>query len=103
LNKVVQFMNLHPEVTVELGSHTDCKGSDAYNLRLSKRRAAVAGDYIKKQVSIRKNVVSIGYGEQKARVVCDCEDLLNACNDDQNQLNRRTEFKISALNFSTGK
>ncbi|MDB0063183.1 OmpA family protein, partial [Crocinitomicaceae bacterium] len=96
-------MNLHPEVTVELGSHTDCKGSDAYNLRLSKRRAAVAGDYIKKQVSIRKNVVSIGYGEQKARVVCDCEDLLNACNDDQNQLNRRTEFKISALNFSTGK
>jgi outer membrane protein OmpA-like peptidoglycan-associated protein len=103
LNKVIQFMNLHPEVSVELGSHTDCKGSDAYNLWLAKRRAAVAGDYIKKQVSIPKNVVSLGYGEQKARVVCDCEDLFNACTDDQNQVNRRTEFKISAINFSTGK
>ena len=103
LNKVIQFMNLHPEVTVELSSHTDCKGSEAYNLRLSNKRASVAGDYIKNRVSISKNVISFGFGEQKPQMVCDCDDLVNVCTDDQNQVNRRTEFKISALNFSTGK
>lgn len=104
LDKVIRFMNLHPEVVVELGSYTDCKGSEEYNMWLAKKRASVAGDYIKQRIASRKNLTSIGYGENNPKLNCDCDEpMVNPCSEADLQLNRRTEFKISALKFSTGK
>ena len=101
LDKLVLFMNDHPEVLVELGSHTDCTGSDHYNLWLSKRRAASAVSYIKSRLKVPGKILSQGYGENAPVVSCDCES--NSCSDSDNQKNRRTEFIITSLNFSSQK
>lgn len=92
LNKVVNAMNENPTMVIELGSHTDCRGNDAYNMRLSQRRAASAADYIRKRIKNGKARISgKGYGESKLIETCDCE---TECTEEQHQLNRRTEFVI---------
>ena len=101
LDKLILFMNDHSEVLVELGSHTDCLGSDHYNLWLSKRRAASAVSYIKSRLKVPGKIISKGYGENAPVVSCDCE--INSCSDIDNQKNRRTEFIITSLNFSSQK
>ncbi len=94
LNKVVRFMGDNPGITVELGSHTDSRGSDSYNLSLSQRRAQAAVDYIVSKGISRNKIIAKGYGESK---------LLNSCGNNSNcseaehQLNRRTEFKVICL------
>lgn len=93
LNKLVAFMKENP-ITVELSSHTDSRASDAYNLKLSQRRAESATKYITSMGIDPGRIVAKGYGEQQ---------LLNKCGNDikcteaEHQLNRRTEFKITGL------
>ena len=94
LDKIIHFMNSHPEVSLELGSHTDCKGSEEYNDWLSEKRASVAKEYIAKRLTLSKSITAIGYGEKKPKVKCNCESIHNGCSDSEYQLNRRTEFKI---------
>jgi len=53
LDKIVSIMNKYPNMVVELGSHTDARGSDAYNRKLSDRRAKASAAYIKKHISLR--------------------------------------------------
>lgn len=101
LDKLVTFMNKHPEVSVELGSHTDCIGSSKYNLWLSERRAASAAQYVKDRIKVPVQLISKGYGENFPVGECDCSGGDSSCSDDDNQKNRRTEFKITALNFSS--
>lgn len=103
LDKVVRFMNKHPKIEVELGSHTDCRGPAAYNQDLSDRRAASAANYIKARISKPERITYKGYGENQLKVDCPCEGRLKSkCSDEENQLNRRTEFIIKSLNISTG-
>ena len=101
LDKLILFMNDHPEVLVELGSHTDCKGSEHYNLWLSERRAASAVSYIKSGLKVPAKILSKGYGENAPVTSCDCDK--NSCSDSDNQKNRRTEFIITSMNFSSQK
>lgn len=103
LDKVVGFMNKYPKIEVELGSHTDCKGSMDYNQRLSDRRAKSAADYIKSRISNSNRLTSVGYGESQLKVACPCEgrNAKSDCSDEQHQLNRRTEFIIKSLKVST--
>lgn len=103
LDKVVRFMNKHPKIEVELGSHTDCRGPAAYNQDLSDRRAASAANYIKARISKPERITYKGYGENQLKVDCPCEGRLKSkCSDEENQLNRRTEFIIKSLNITTG-
>lgn len=99
LDKLILFMNDHPEVLVELGSHTDCSGPDNYNLWLSGRRANSAASYIKSRLTVPAKIRSQGYGESIPVAICDCEK--KTCSDSENQKNRRTEFIITSLNFSS--
>ena len=91
LDKLVKYMKSHPDLKVELSSHTDSRGSDKYNLRLSKQRAQSCVDYIVAQGISRKLITAKGYGETK---------LLNKCKNgvycsvDDHQMNRRTELKL---------
>ena len=94
LDKLISFMNKHPEVKVELGAHTDCLGSDKYNMWLSERRAESAVNYVKSKISNTKNLISRGYGESNPVVNCNCSGKKSSCSDSENQKNRRTEFKI---------
>jgi outer membrane protein OmpA-like peptidoglycan-associated protein len=90
LDKIVKIMNENPEVKIELGSHTDCRGSWSYNSRLSKKRAKSAADYIAERIINSERIVSKGYGESQSVSDCNCR----ACSKEEHQLNRRTEFII---------
>jgi outer membrane protein OmpA-like peptidoglycan-associated protein len=103
LDKVVRFMNKHSNIEVELGSHTDCRGAAIYNQDLSDRRAKNAAIYIQSRISNPSRITYKGYGEAQLRVDCPCEGgELSQCSEQENQLNRRTEFVIRGLNISTG-
>ncbi|HEY0977302.1 MAG TPA: carboxypeptidase regulatory-like domain-containing protein [Flavobacteriales bacterium] len=90
LDKLVTTLLDNPTVTIELSSHTDCRGKDPYNLSLSEKRAKSAVEYVIKKGIAKERVFSKGYGETKPVETCVCEK----CTDDQHQRNRRTEFKV---------
>jgi outer membrane protein OmpA-like peptidoglycan-associated protein/opacity protein-like surface antigen len=91
LNKLVRFLEDNAGVKVELGSHTDSRGSDSYNLKLSQNRAQAAVDYIVSQGISRDRIVAKGYGETV--LLNNCANGI-PCSDADQQVNRRTEFKV---------
>lgn len=91
LNKIVLLMIDNPTIKVEMGSHTDARGSDAYNLKLSQRRAKAAMDYIIAQGIDKDRMSSKGYGE--TTLINNCKDGVT-CSDELHEENRRTEFKV---------
>lgn len=92
LNKIVQALNDNPNMYIELGSHTDSRGSSADNMKLSDRRAKAAADYIKTKITNADRITGKGYGE--TQLINGCKDGVN-CSDQDHQANRRTEFKIT--------
>ena len=93
LNKIIDILNKNPKMSMELGSHTDCVGNDAFNLKLSSSRALDSVNYIKKKIKNPKRITGKGYGETKLLNKCGCEQNLN-CDQKLQDLNRRTEFII---------
>lgn len=95
LDKLVAFLKDNPGISVELGSHTDARGGDDYNLSLSQRRAQAAVDYIVEKGGIAsEKITSQGYGETK--LTNHCEDGV-ACLEMLHQANRRTELTITGV------
>ncbi|MGX9987461.1 OmpA family protein [Soonwooa purpurea] len=91
LDKLYQFLTDNPSVKLELSSHTDSRGSDDYNLKLSQGRADSAVNYLVSKGLSRNRIVAKGYGETK--LLNECYNDAN-CTEDQHQQNRRTEFKV---------
>jgi outer membrane protein OmpA-like peptidoglycan-associated protein/tetratricopeptide (TPR) repeat protein len=100
LNKLVQIMIENP-VTVELGAHADCRGSAAYNMILTEKRAESAVHYIVQKGINRTRIISKWYGKSRLTNNCNCAEGVH-CTESQHQANRRTEFKISlpAITFT---
>ena len=94
LDKVVTLMKDNPGLSVELGSHTDTRGNDAYNLQLSERRAAAAVAYIVSEGVDSARITSKGYGETE--LVNRCKNGVE-CSEEAHQQNRRTELKITGV------
>ena len=94
LDKIVVFMNSNPQMKIELGSHTDARGSDDYNQKLSEQRAKAAMDYIIAKGISASNITAVGYGETSIlnRCLNDVE-----CSDKEHEQNRRTEFLITGF------
>jgi outer membrane protein OmpA-like peptidoglycan-associated protein/tetratricopeptide (TPR) repeat protein len=90
LDKLVRIMNEN-SINVELGSHTDSRGSFAYNDKLSQNRAQSAVDYILSQGINSIRIKAKGYGEHQ--LTNKCSDGIK-CSDEEHQANRRTEFKV---------
>ncbi len=84
-------MTDNPTIWIELGSHTDSRGKDSYNLTLSQKRAESAVQYIISKGIDKNRITAKGYGE--TQLVNKCANGIN-CSDEEHQLNRRTEFKI---------
>jgi outer membrane protein OmpA-like peptidoglycan-associated protein len=92
LNKLIKILKDNPNIYIELGSHTDSRGSDKYNNRLSQRRANSCVAYLIKVGGIDKNrLTSRGYG--KTQLLNRCSHGVH-CTEKEHQVNRRTEFKI---------
>ena len=95
LKKVIEFMKTTPNVNIELRSHTDSRGSAAYNMALSKKRAIAAENYLLKGGADKERLTANGYGE--TQLLNKCADGVK-CSNAQHQLNRRTEFKVVKVN-----
>lgn len=91
LDKVVQFLLDNESITIELGSHTDARGSNSSNQTLSQKRAESAVNYIVSKGIAQDRITAKGYGESKLKNRC--VDGVK-CSDEEHQENRRTEIRI---------
>ena len=91
LDKLVKIMKDNPGLKAELGSHTDSRGTDTYNMKLSQKRSDSAVNYIVSKGIPQARIIAKGYGETQP--VNDCGDGV-PCTEEQYRMNRRTEFKI---------
>lgn len=86
LNALAELLKQNPTLRIELGSHTDAKGADEYNLKLSQDRAKSVVDHLIANGIEAGRLVAMGYGETLPAATNDTEE--------GRQLNRRTEFKV---------
>lgn len=113
LDELIKLLNDNPNVTIELSSHCDYKGNDAYNERLSQRRAESVVNYLVKGGIDRERLTAKGYGESQPKLIRKrlaeklgfvkdggtlTEEFIKTLPEDQqevcNGINRRTEFKV---------
>lgn len=87
LDSLVTIMQDNPDIYIELGSHTDARADDNYNMDLSQRRARSAVNYIIRNGIKADRIVAKGYGETQLLIQ-------NAQTEEEHQKNRRTEFKV---------
>tara|TARA_B100000427_G_scaffold329424_1_gene345578 strand:- start:589 stop:2553 length:1965 start_codon:yes stop_codon:yes gene_type:complete len=92
LDKLVIILEDNPNISIELSSHTDDRSSVEYNQDLSQRRAESAVSYILSKGIDRSRISAKGYGESQLLI-------LNAKTEDEHQINRRTEFKVTSYEF----
>ncbi len=89
LERLLKLLNEMPTLKIEISSHTDSKGANDYNAKLSENRAKSVVNFLIKSGISPDRLVSKGYGEEKPISTNDTEE--------GRQLNRRTEFKILSL------
>ena len=94
LSKIYDYMDNNPEFTLEIVGHTDWMGTDDYNLKLSKKRAVSAFNYLKRKGISEDNLVIKWVGESQPKVPNANPD--GSDNEDNRQLNRRCEFKFQS-------
>lgn len=85
LDEAVATLKKHPDLRIEVAGHTDSRGSDAYNLSLSDRRAATVLKYLK-DAGVANELTSRGYGES--------EPIADNTTEDGRQQNRRVGLRI---------
>ncbi|WP_405198556.1 OmpA family protein [Christiangramia sp. LLG6405-1] len=90
LDKLVALMTEeYPELVIAIGSHTDRRGTDAYNEKLAERRAKSTFDYLVANGIAEDRIQEYkGYGENKPAIDCD------RCSEKDHQLNRRSMFSV---------
>lgn len=119
LDEMIKMLNDNPNVTIELGAHTDRKGSEKYNERLAQRRAQSVVDYLIAGGIAKDRLEAKGYGESVPKVInkkmaanydfLNEEDVLTEefvlkltpeQQEIADQINRRTEFKVLRTNYN---
>lgn len=86
IERLIQLLNNNSTIKIELSSHTDSKGTDEYNIKLSQARAQSVIDYLISKGIDKDRLIAKGYGELQPIATNDTEE--------GRQMNRRTEFKI---------
>ena len=98
LDKLTDILNDNPGISIELSSHTDSVANDAYNQRLSQRRAESAVRYIVASGIESNRITAKGYGESMPIARNTNPDGTD--NPEGRQQNRRTEFKVTDYNYT---
>ena len=92
LENIVSVMREHPNMVIKIESHTDSRGSDSYNMKLSDRRAKSTREYLYSRNIAKHRIESaIGYGE--SQLVNKCSNGVK-CTEEEHQENRRSKFII---------
>ena len=118
LDGLIELLNDNPEIVIELSAHTDRKGSEEYNQKLSLRRAQSVVDYLIENGIDKERLQAAGYGEQQPKEVTKgmaekydfmkegevlTEQFVEGLTPEQqeiaDQINRRTQFKVVDTNF----
>ena len=93
LENIVAVMREHPRMIIKIESHTDSRGRDAYNLKLSDRRAKSTRDYLfSRGIATERVQSAIGYGE--TQILNKCTNGVK-CTDQEHEENRRSKFIIT--------
>ena len=118
LDELVQILRDNPNVTIEMASHTDRKGSDEYNIDLSARRAKAVTDYLISAGISEDRLQSQGYGKSKPKTITKklarehpafpegtvlteeyILSLTPELQEEADQINRRTEFQVLSIDY----
>jgi len=92
LENIVEVLRKHPTMVIKIESHTDSRGRDRYNMKLSDRRAKSTKDYLlSRDVAAERIESAIGYGE--TQLLNKCSNKVK-CSKEEHQLNRRSYFYI---------
>lgn len=91
LDEIVRMLNTYPNMSIELGAHTDSKGSDTYNMKLSEARAQSVVKYLVEKGIAAERLVAKGYGETAPIAP---NEIDGKDNPEGREKNRRTEFKV---------
>jgi outer membrane protein OmpA-like peptidoglycan-associated protein len=92
LENIVDVMRAHPNMVIKIEAHTDSRGSDRYNMKLSDRRAKSTQDYLlSRDIAPERIESAIGYGE--TQLLNKCSNGVK-CTEEEHQLNRRSYFYI---------
>ena len=91
LENIISILKKYPEMVIEIGAHTDCRGPEEYNLNLSHKRAKSVREYLVSQGIPNDNVKSVGYGEMQPLNKCVKEGI---CKEEEYDINRRCEFVL---------
>ena len=89
LDKLIEALKANPAMVIMVKSHTDNRGSDAYNMNLSDRRARSTVQYVRSKGIEASRISGKGYGETEPKVDCGAN-----CTEEQHAQNRRSEFLI---------
>ena len=89
LMRLITLLNTYPDMQIEVGGHTDSKGSDSYNQRLSESRAKAVADYLISKGISERRLQYRGYGKSKPIDTNETEE--------GRAKNRRVEFKIMSM------
>ncbi|OUR99288.1 hypothetical protein A9Q86_11960 [Flavobacteriales bacterium 33_180_T64] len=99
LQKVLAVLNKYPTITIDIRSHTDCRGTASYNEKLSDSRAKSTRQYLIDNGITAERLTAKGYGESRLVNDCGCEPTnASNCSEEEHQLNRRSEFIITSIN-----
>lgn len=92
LDKAFEVMTIFPNMIIKIEAHTDSRGSDSYNLKLSDSRAKATQEYLYSKGLARERIVSAtGYGE--SRLLNHCRNGVK-CTDEEHDINRRSDFIV---------
>ncbi|MBA4411432.1 MAG: hypothetical protein C0397_18685 [Odoribacter sp.] len=91
LDKLIALMKEFPDLEIRIESHTDSRGSDEYNMLLSKKRARAAFDYVVLKGIDPSRLMYKGYGE--TRLLNNCTNGVD-CTEEQHEVNRRSIVKV---------
>ena len=119
LDSLILMLNENPNITIELSAHTDYRGAEAYNKKLSQKRAESVVNYLINHGIATDRLTAVGYGEEKPKTirrkvaerypwlkendVLTEEFILKLKPEQQetaNALNRRTEFKVLRTTYN---
>jgi len=91
LDAFYDLLENNPNIIIELSSHSDSRGSDSYNMRLSQQRADNCVSYLIKKGMDAERLQARGYGELE--LLTECANGVE-CSDELHEENRRTQFKV---------
>ncbi len=96
LDALLKTLTDNPQIVIRVGSHTDSNGSEKYNKDLSERRAKSVMEYLISKNTDPARLEWFGYGESTLMIYPELSD-------EDEQLNRRSEFRITSFNFNQPK